>query len=192
MKLRSLFFIAFAVGILASCGVDDLEDRLDKVENSLGTNEPISVNFKTTNYDDVEIVEKTSYLFKAKGYNQYMEDNGDGTYYVYVERFADVGWNEGAWVEFNYNPTTKEATNIESRIYFYDQFGNYLNPRFSEDSYVGNTTSLTVSSFNTETGAVNLTLDASTDATATNNEFEGEPMSCSFSFKGKLEVFLND
>src|SRR5689334_15235112 len=109
MKLRSLLSLAIVMGILSSCGINDLEDRLDKVENALGTNEPLTIDFKTTNYDDQEIHEQTSYLFKAKGlYNNYIEDYQDGTYYVYLERFADVAWNEGAWVEFYYNANTGE------------------------------------------------------------------------------------
>ena len=35
MKLRSLLFIGLAFVILSSCGVNDLEDRLDKIENAL-------------------------------------------------------------------------------------------------------------------------------------------------------------
>ncbi len=188
MKLRPVLFIAFAVGILSSCGVNDLEDRLDKIENALGTNEPLAIDFKTTNLDDQEIIKKTSYLFKTSGYNEYINDNGDGTFEVYIERFSDVEWYEGAWISFTYDPATKETSDESTRVYFYDKFGNYVNPRFTNGDD-GNTFALTVKSINVETGAVNVSVVASTDATAANNEFTAKPMTCNFTFAGTLPVF---
>ncbi len=188
MKLRSVLFLALTIGIFSSCGVDDLEDRLDKIESALGTNEPLSIDFESTNLEDVGIIEKTSYLFKSGGYNEYIRDNGDGTYDVYIERFGDVNWNEGAWIFFEYEASTQETSNESAGVYFYDQFGRNVNPTFSNE-YTGNTFSLDVQSINIETGAVNVSVSASTDETATNNEYTAKPMSCQFSFSGTLKVF---
>ncbi|HOX82633.1 MAG TPA: hypothetical protein PLJ60_03915 [Chryseolinea sp.] len=192
MKLRSVLFIAAVAAIFSSCGVDDLEDRLDKLENSIGSDEPLNVDFKTTNSDDVAITKKTSFLFKSIGrYTGSIRDNQDGTFDVYIERFGDVDWNEGAWIEFEYDETTKETSDEQAGIYFYDQFNNYTGPTFYPD-YTGNTFLLTIKSINVATGDINVSVSASTDATAVNNEFSEKPMSSTFSFKGKLDVIIND
>lgn len=190
MKLKSFLSLAFVLGILSSCGINDLEDRLDKVEDALGTNEPLSVDFLTTNLDGADIAKETSYLFKRKGYYEYIEDNQDGTYDVYIERFSDVDMQESAWIYFEYNSATQEVSDESAGVQYYDKSGRWINPGFY-DGDAGNTISITVNALNAETGAVNVKVTASTDETATNNEYAGQPMSCTFSFKGKLDVFLD-
>jgi hypothetical protein len=191
MKLKSLFWLSLVVVFFSSCGINELEDRLDKVENALGTNEPLDIDFQTKNLEDLDISKKASFLFKSKGYNEYIEDNQDGTYDVYIERYYDVFGNEGAWIFFEYNLSTKEITNKQARVYFYDRFGRYINPIFSDDAASGNTLTLDVKSINVETGVVDVNVTASTIETSTNNEYSGKPMNCTFSFKGKLDVFID-
>jgi hypothetical protein len=189
MKLNSFIWL-FIVMIVSSCGINELEDRLDKVENALGTNEPLSIDFQTKNLEDLDVSKKFSFLFKSKGYNEYLEDNQDGTVDVYIERFSDVDWNEGAWIGFEYDLNTKEISNQEAGVYFYDRFGRWINPRFDPDN-AGNTLTLKVNSINIETGSVDVDVTASTDGTASNNEYTGKPMNCTFKFKGKLDVFID-
>jgi hypothetical protein len=188
MKFRSLLFITLVMIVASACGVDDLESRLDKVENALGTNEPLAINFATKNANDMDVVEKTAYLFKAKGYYDYMEKYSDDEIYVYVERFSDVNWNEGAWLEFYYNPLTGEATDAQAGVYFYDQFGNWVNPGFY-DGYTGNTVTATVNKLDFASGTVSVSIAASTTDVAENNEFSGKPMTSTFTFKGKIESY---
>jgi hypothetical protein len=190
MKLKFFTFFAFAIVFLSSCGINELEERLDRVENALGTNEPLKIDFQTKNQDDLDVSKKTSFLFKAKGYNEYIEDNQDGTYEIYIERFSDVNWNEGAWIYFEYNLSTKEITDEQAGVYFYDRFGRWINPDFNPES-AGNTFTLTVNSINVETGLVDVTATASTIETASNNEYTNKPMNCTFNFRGKLDIFID-
>ena len=63
---------------LTSClkdEVEDLQDDMNKVQSALGTNEPLTMKFSTKDYNNVDIVENTSYLFKSMGDNQYISNN---------------------------------------------------------------------------------------------------------------------
>jgi len=191
MKLRPLLTFAVIAAIISSCGINDLEDRLDKVENALGTNEPIRFEFTTTNYDDQEVSKKASYGFKSSGYyTSYLGDNQDDTYYIFIQRLADVTWEEDAWIEFEYNAETKEVTEGAAYLEFRDNSGNRINPTFDPDN-TGHTFELKVHSFNGESGSIEVEVIASTDETAGNNEYEGKPMNLNMKFKGKLDVFLD-
>ena len=189
MKIRSFLFITLVMIIASACGVDELESRLDKVENALGTNEPLTINFATKNNADLDAIEKTSYLFKAVGYYDYIEKYSDTEMYVYVERFSDVDWNEGAWFDFNYDPTTKEVTNARAGVYFYNKFGNWNSRYFSESDYIENTVDITVNSIDFASGSVSVTISASTTANSSNNMYAGKLMTCTFKFKGKIETY---
>ena len=78
MKLKSIILLA-VVTLASSCGISDLEDRVGKIENALGTNEPFTVKFSTKNYDDVDVADNTTYLFKSGGDSEYIGINPDGT-----------------------------------------------------------------------------------------------------------------
>ena len=191
MKLRSLLSLAIVLGLLSSCGVGDLEDRLDKVEHTLGTDEPIKIDFKTTNSDNQEVAKKTPYSFKTTSYySSYAWDYGDGEYYIYIERYSDVFGNEEAYLEFYYDANTGETSSEYAGLEFRSQTGQNINPYFS-NNYAGHTVTVDVKSFNQETGAINVEVDAATDETAENNEFAGKPMTSNFTFKGKLEIFVD-
>lgn len=188
MKIKSLLFIAALAAFISSCGINDLEDRLDKVEDALGTNEPLKVDFRTTNDDNQEVAIKKEFLFKTGGYDEYFEVYSDGWVYVYIERFSDVEWSEGARIYFSYNLDTKEISDEGSRIYFYDKQGNWINPYFAPD-YIGHTFSIKVNSINAETGLVDVDVTGSTSENADYNEFEGKPMSIKLNFRGKIDVY---
>ena len=187
MKLKSIILLA-VVTLASSCGISDLEDRVGKIENALGTNEPFTVKFSTKNYDDVDVVDNTTYLFKSGGDSEYIGINPDGTMSIYIERFSDVEWNEGAWIDFDYDPTTKEITNERAGTYFYNRFEQYMNTRFySSDTECAIT--VTVNKIDTSTGLVDVSVEASTTANSGYNYFETKPMTGTFKFRGKLPVF---
>jgi len=189
MKLRSLLSLVIALAILSSCGVGDLEDRLDKVEHALGTDEPLNFDFKTTNDDNQEVAKKTSYSFKSISYySNYAWDYGDGLYYIYINRYSDIFGEDDASIEFYYNVNTGETSDEWAEVEFRSQTGQNINPYFYS-GYDGHTVIVDVKSFNPETGAINVEVNAATDETAGVNEFEGKPMTCTFSFKGKIEKF---
>lgn len=187
-KFRSLLTTLLAVIILVSCSDDSLENRIDKVEGSLGTNEPLKVDFSTKNSNDIDIINKRSYLFKSGDNDEAIWDNGNGTFYVYVERFGDVEWYEGAWIEFEYNEETKEVTNASAGTYFYNQFGNYESLSFN-DNNDANSVQVDVNTFNSETGKISVNVTASSEAAYSGNRYEGKPMNLDMSFRGKLRVF---
>jgi hypothetical protein len=190
-KFRTLLSVVLAVVILASCADDDLENRLDKVEGALGTDEPLKTNFSTKDANDVDIINKRSYLFKYTGNDEAIYDYGDGTYYVYIERFSDVEWAEGAWIEFYYNSETNEVTGRAAGTYFYNQFANWESARFDDD-YDANTIDIVVNSFSAETGKISVNVTASSEAAYGQNIHEGKPMNMTLSFRGKLRMFQSN
>lgn len=176
----------------------NLQQQLNGVINSLGSNEPIAAT--TTFTDDAGATRTVTGVYKFKSndyYTQKMVKNTDGTYDIYVERFSDVSWEEGAWVEFTYNPTTKVATNISGGQYWSDADPYYDNARY-EGSYTGLTTSVTVNSFDATTGAISLKFAASGTAAYTNAVYywyspnQGAPVSTTFTFDGKLKLFTTN
>ncbi len=188
-SLLSAVLMMTAVATLVSCSDDDLENRLDKVESALGADEPLKVDFQTTNANNEEVTKKTSFILKSTD-NDYdgIWIYPDGSYYVYIERFADVDWNEGAWISFYYNPTTKEVSDASAGVYFYDQYGSNRNVRFYEDTD-GNALEIKVNGLNEETGKINLEISASSETSYQNNIFSEKTMTMSLNFKGKLRRY---
>ncbi|MBO9198710.1 MULTISPECIES: cell division protein ZapB [Niastella] len=174
-----------------------LQEKLNGVINSLGSDEPIAA---TTTFQDNTGATRTvigSYKFKASDYStQRAIKNSNGTYYIYIERFSDVEWYEGAWTEFTYNPTTKAVTNASGGQYWSDADSYYDNARY-EGSYTGTglTLNITVDNFNTATGAISMKFAAAATGTYTNavdpwyTPNQGKSMSTNFTFAGKLKVF---
>ncbi len=187
--LPAVFMMAIAA-LFSSCSDDeDLEKRLDKVEDALGTNEPIKVDFQTTNSDNDAVLNQTSYLFKSTYYgSEGIWPNGDGTYHVTVERFGDVEWYEGAWFNFDYDPETKEATNFYGGTYFYDNYGYDRTARFYQNMD-GNTINVDVTAFNGDTGKISLKITASSQAGYQYNIYGEKPMNLSLSFRGTVKVY---
>jgi hypothetical protein len=178
----------------------ELQEQVNGVENILGSNEPI---IATTTFTDNNNTTRTvvgAYKFKAgNSSTQRMYDNGDGTYDIYIERFSDVEWYEGAWVAFTYNPTTKAVTNKRGGQYWNDEDPYYNNARYDENYITtGLTFSITVNSLNLATGEISLNFSASGTAEYTNAVVyyyvpnKGKPVSTTFSFTGKLKVFTQN
>jgi hypothetical protein len=177
---------------MSSClkgDLEDLEKQLADLEKALGSNEPLVINFSTMNSNDIAVEKNASFGFKSlSSYSNYMEDNDDGTFEIYIERFGDIEWTEGAWIYFEYDANTDTFSDEQAGVYFYNQFRQWTNPYFDPD-ITGNTFEMTINSINTTTGQISVSINASTDNAASNNEYSGKPMSCSFTFNGKLPIF---
>jgi len=172
-----------------------LQAQLNGVINSLGSDEPITATTTFTDDDGKTRTVTGTYKFKSTDYyTQSMYNNNDGTYDIYIERFSDVRWKEGAWVYFTYNPTTKAVTNISGGHYWND-YDPYYDNVYYYGTYTGLTKSLTVESFDMTTGAISIKFACSgTSAYTTaisqyDSPNQGAPVATTFSFAGKLKVF---
>lgn len=188
MKKVPVLFFAMTAMIISSCGINDLEDRLDKLENIVGSNEPLRVEFKTTDNQNREITLKQEYIYQAAGYNSYIQINDENEVDVYVENFKDVDWNEGAWVSFIYNTETKEIIQQASGIYFINKYGNWTQPRFNGDN-TGQTVNIKLNSINLEKGEVDFELTATSASESPNNYYSGKAMEATIRYKGTLELY---
>jgi hypothetical protein len=192
MKVKFLYLLIASALVFSSCNqdeIDELDSRLDKVENTLGTNEPISIKFSTKDYNNADVVKNTAFYFKSTdSETSYLGDNGDGTYWISVERFSDVEWYDGAWFSFQYDPATKEVAYASAGAYFEHSNGNYIDGNFYYWQ-TGSTITVTVNSFDAATGKINVSIKATSTNDYGYNEYEGRGMSCDFTFKGKLGLF---
>jgi outer membrane murein-binding lipoprotein Lpp len=172
---------------------ETLQNQLNTTSAAIGSNEPITA---TTSFVDDNGATKTwtdTYNFKAGNYStQYMEDNGDGTFDIYIERFSDVDWYEGAWVYFTYNPTTGVLSD-KSGGQYWDWNLPYGDNASYYESYGNCTANITLSSINTTTGAISLSFSGTSNAAYYTNY----PYYCpndagattTLSFTGTLKVF---
>ena len=173
----------------------ELRDHAKATQNILGSDEPIAA---VTSYKDDAGADKSyqdTYSFKAGNYStQYMVERTDGTYEVYVERFGDVEWYEGAWFYFRYNPTTKEVTQ-KSGGQYWSNASRWFNVYYY-DTYTGNTVTINLKSINIATGELSLdfTGSATADYTTNNSNFPnpGVAHNTKFPFTGKLAVLKKD
>jgi hypothetical protein len=216
MKKTTLFLLSaslISATLLTSCNkklkedikeldslVSDLKTKNEALQNQanglssiLGSNEPIT---STTSFIDDNGNTRTwtdTYSFKASGMEtQYMRDNNNGTYNIYIERFKDVDWNEGAWVVFTYNPTTGAILGKRAGQYWDWNLPYGSNPYY-EDGVAGCTINLTLSNINISTGEISFSLTATgDDAYATNTSYlpnNDKGATTSFSFTGTLSVY---
>jgi hypothetical protein len=180
---------------------DTLRNQLNGVENLIGSDEPMSAT--TTFQDSTGATRTVSGVYKLKGsdfYTNRMIKNSDGiTYDVYVERIGDLGWDNEALIQFNYNPTTKAVKNVSGAHYWADA-DPYANRAryFATSAYypnVGLTMSLTVDSLNMTTGATSIKFAAAGNSTWTNSSdgsytpMHGKPVATNLTFVGKLKLF---
>lgn len=175
----------------------ELDEKVRSIEDAIGSNEPIVVTSSFVDDEGKTRTRKDNYRFKSSGYSTHsLRELSDGTYDVYIERFNDVNWFEGAYVAFNYNPATKAVTNKRSTHYWddYSPYGDRC--RYDETIYTGSdqTINLNLKSINLTTGEIALDFSASAKGDYTNNYYSncpnpGEAMNTSFSFAGKLKIF---
>lgn len=207
MKTSLLTFGLLLAGcaLTTSCNKDlkndiqELQGRVNEVESILGANEPITATSTFTDNANATRTVTGTYKFKA-GNNgtQKMVNNGNGTFDVYIERFSDVDWYEGAWISFTYNPTSKAITNKKGGHYWGDEdsYGNQT--RYDATKPNGLTLDITVDKIDVTTGDISLKFAASgtsqytSEAPATWSPNPGKPMSTTFDFTGKLKVFTKN
>jgi len=175
----------------------ELQEKLNGIANAIGSDEPIT---STTTFKDRDNVARTitgTFNFKSSGRStQSLVKYPDGTYEVYIERYGSLDWEEGAWVAFRYNPTTKAITEKRGGQYWND-YGNYNNKaRFDEAEFsTGLTFTINIKKLDLTTGVISLDVNiAGTDEYANGaNEWnlpsKGKAVTTSFSFDGKLRVF---
>src|SRR5688572_393346 len=91
-KVKLLVSVVAALSLLVSCGddIDDLDKRLDVIEEGLGANEPVKATFTTTDDNDEEVVEKGPFIFERNMWNAVISDHGDSIYQVYITRFSTL------------------------------------------------------------------------------------------------------
>ena len=181
-----------AIG-LSSCLKDDLEDlqsQVAELEKNLGFDQPLSAQFDTKNDAGTAVSYTKKFLYQSPEYI-YMEDNGDNTFDIYVEKYSDPEWYEGAWVFFTYDASTGEVVgDPRGGIYFNDENWRWVNPWFSRSNYGdSNTCTVTINSINTSTGKIDFVFDGSTTDAATNNEYSGKAMTLKLTFKGTLPKY---
>ncbi|OQP61144.1 hypothetical protein A3860_05345 [Niastella vici] len=206
-KLAIIFGVLIAGSPFVSCKKmkDDIKDlqsknsalqeQLDGVVSSLGSNEPITATTTFTDDDGKTRTVTGVYKFKSSDHStQSMTNNNDGTYDIYIERFSDVSWNEGAYTSFTYNPTSKAVTNVSGGHYWSDA-DSYYDNAYYYGTGTGLTIGVTVDSLNMTTGATSIKFAASGTAAYTNSVSywyspnQGAPEATTFSFAGKLKLF---
>ncbi|MDF2191523.1 hypothetical protein [Paraflavitalea sp. CAU 1676] len=168
-----------------------LREQAKATQNVLGSDEPIMA---TTTYKDASGAEKKyqdTYSFKGGNYStHYMVDLEDGTYEIYIERFSDVEWYEGAWTEFRYNPTTKELTQKRGGQYW-ENPSQWFNPSYNGGS-TGCVVDINLKSINMTTGDISIDFTGTADGTYTAGSSRwpnpGAAHTTKFSFTGKLSV----
>lgn len=181
----------------------ELRDQAKAAGNAVGTDEPITATTTFTDNSNNTRTIKGTYQFKSgNSGTQYMVNNENGTYDIYIERFGDVEWEEGAFASFTYNPTTKEITQ-KSGGHYWDDHDNYANHMwYNPGIYAsGCTVTITVNSLNVNTGEIAMSFSASATGEYTQaiyNMYDyyvpnpGQPASTNFSFTGKLKLFTRN
>jgi len=173
----------------------EMKEKLNGIANALGTDEPIKVTTTFKDYDNVSRTITETYSFKSSGTStQSMVKYPNGKYEIYIERFSDVYWNDGAWVAFTYDPATKAITEKRGGHYW-DDYGNYRSDAYyNEDNYnTGLTFNINIKSIDLTTGTISLdvaisgTEEYSSGTSSVPNS--SSAVSTSFSFDGKLRVY---
>ena len=182
---------------------DTLKGQLNGVEDLIVA-DPISAT--TTFQDSTGATRTVSGTYKLKGSDyssSHIIKNYDGASYdVYIERIGDFNWDNGAYIQFNYNPTTKAVKNVSGQHYWadYDPYWDYARykPTSASVPNVGLTVSLTVDSLNMTTGATSIKFAASGNGTWTNSSdgyntpMHGKPVTTNLTFVGKLKLFATN
>jgi hypothetical protein len=192
--IKFLGYLVLTVFATACTGLRDeleeLEDRLDNTESTVGINEPMIFDFNTTTETDAPIIYKNVFSVKAVGYSEledgiYLTEDVD-TYVIVAKRYSSVGLQSGSSVAFQYNAATKE---VEQSIIVgeFAARNTYANIYF-ETGEQENTIEVDVKEIDLDAGLVDFSVEGSTSANAFNNLYEGKPMNVFIRFKGKLQL----
>lgn len=196
--MKQKLFLGLLAGalVLTSCEdnsdeINALKKRIKTLESMTGSTEPINFNYSSTDYNDEPIVKTTSYRFKASDYQtSKIMDFGGGEYGISVTRYSDVNAEEQAEIYFIYNPETDEVTNAQLYVNFYLFQGYNLNTTFYQFDTEADF-SVTVNTFNSTTGLIDVTFHVETTENYGNNFYDGIPQTIDMSFRGKLSYYSN-
>ncbi len=168
---------------------DNLQNQVNTL-NGILTRTPMSVKFSTRDNDDATVAWEGSLSFtygSDYGYS-YIEDNGDGTYYIYIWRGGDLGTDFYAEVEFDYNPTTKVASTPYARHRSYYSKQGSVSATFSGTTNIIH--SVTVNSFDFNAGTISLNYTGTTTGSYGGNRFTGKPMTLELGYSGPMAKYL--
>jgi len=180
--------------VLTSCDdnsdeLDALKKRIKTLESMTGSTEPITFNYSTTDYNDDAVIKTTSYRFKGSdSQTSRIMDFGDGEYAVSVTRFSNINADESAQFYFVYDTETGDVSDTEVYIDFYHFAGYSFNSNFHQNDTESEFT-ITVNSFNAETGMIDVAIHAATTENSGYNYYEGNPQTIDLAFKGKLGFY---
>jgi hypothetical protein len=196
-----LMVVAIAVSGLSSCNkklkkdvkdldqqVADLQAQQAQTNNTIGF--PFTMALTTTDAASAPVSVNKTYKFWTGTDYCYMGANGDGTYYFYIEITEAANWDLEGYMYGDYDPTTNTVANGGVYLTYYDSNWNTMQPQFYQ-SDANATLNFTVNTFNTTTGAVDIKVVASTNASSTYNIYTGKPMSATFTTAGKLGAGFN-
>jgi hypothetical protein len=185
----------FCIGLVAlssiSCGIGELEDRIDALENALGTNEPTTIKIETKDYNDDPVIYNQTFKFKSIGNSNAIGVIKDyDLIQVALERFIDVETSQNTELLLEYSEETKTVTFARLGInILHEAFGTY-NMYFYKNGQ-DNTFDITLKDINTKTGQISLDITIKTDGNTYTSIYYGQPTTLKLSFKGKLKV-VND
>jgi hypothetical protein len=98
--------------LLSSCGLNDLEDRIDRLENkkrnleqTLGTNESFILDFTYTEPNTSPVTLKKELSLKSQYTTNLISPVNGGFYRISLERFSDIGYSNTFYINMIYNPT---------------------------------------------------------------------------------------
>lgn len=181
----------------------NLTNQVNVLNEGIGANAPVNFSFSGTLAGGQTLTGAGPYIFKPEDYNSYMEKYSETEVYVEIGRYRESDQEgEYLWFEFDYNPVTKEVTDI--RIYNEGIYSSGSLPGqfdFDYDSdFANNTITVNVTKFDFSTGTIAFNVSASSTAGYTRHNFNtydgnvapsGEIVSSTFtgSFDGKVGYY---
>lgn len=196
MKLKSLSVTAILIVLLSACGIGDLEDRIAELE--AGVDAPIALTVKTKDDAGNDVTLTKKFGIAAETDYNYMEVQTDGRIYVEVYRLIDIDWDEYIGFGFYYNPATKQVE-VDNSWYCDIQyyltgsdwvwFGTWVADYHDDPNF---TFGATVKTIDPETGKLDVTVNSTSTAAFGGNVYDGKAMEITMTFKGTVNVFVED
>ncbi len=132
--------------------LDDLNTKIDDI-----TFEKVSFTHNY-GYDEETNLSESFDLYLSSVDEQYMKDNGDGTYTIEIGAWEGTEDDIEAEFDFIYDSNTNEVTSIERYEVAYDnRYDDWIRIRSTEGNVITDTTGVEVHSIDVETGAVSAT-----------------------------------
>lgn len=171
-KFLSLFAFSFLL-VLTSCTSDlkddisDLQSELDELR-SLSLFPAVNVTHQYSYNASNPITDELTFQYSNRNY-QYIKDNGDNTYDIYIYNFDNPGWNDDVELEFTYDASTDEVTYLGYDIDYVNDYGDRIRLREYYFDSLYDTEEFTINSINVETGEISVVLNFTYSADSNNN-----------------------